>query len=41
MHEASPLMVVPLCATALACFAIFFFAGDVYDLLAPMVGLDG
>jgi multicomponent Na+:H+ antiporter subunit D len=41
MREASPLMVVPLCATALACFAIFFFAGDVYDLLAPMVGLDG
>jgi multicomponent Na+:H+ antiporter subunit D len=36
VQEASLLMVVPLCATALLCFLIFFYAGEVYDLLLGM-----
>jgi multicomponent Na+:H+ antiporter subunit D len=39
--EASLLMLVPICTTALACIVIFFCAEGVYELLAPMVGLDG
>jgi hypothetical protein len=30
-------MLLPLCATALACFLIFFYADAVYELLAPIV----
>ena len=35
------LMLLPICATALACFVIFFYADGVYWLLAPVVGLGG
>ena len=41
LREAPLLMVVPLCATALLCFLIFFYAEGVYDLLAPIVGMAG
>jgi multicomponent Na+:H+ antiporter subunit D len=39
IREAPLLMLLPLCATALACFVIFFYAGEVYALLAPVFGL--
>ncbi len=41
LDDAPLLMLLPLCTTALACFVIFFYADDVYRLLAPIVGLDG
>jgi multicomponent Na+:H+ antiporter subunit D len=41
IREASPMMVVPLCATALLCFLVFFYTDRVYRLLAPIVGLVG
>ena len=39
MAEASLLMLLPICTTALLCFVIFFYADGVYRLLAPIVGL--
>lgn len=36
LHEAPILCVAPLCLTALGCIALFFFAGDIYDLLLPI-----
>jgi multicomponent Na+:H+ antiporter subunit D len=41
IKEAPLLMLVPICATALGCFAIFFYADGVYRLLAPVMGLGG
>jgi len=41
VDDAPLLMLLPLCTTALACFVIFFYANDVYRLLAPIAGLDG
>ena len=41
IKDAPILMLLPLCTTALGCFAIFFYANDVYRLLAPIVGLGG
>ncbi len=37
IQEAPLLILLPLCATALACFVIFFYADAVYELLAPIV----
>jgi len=37
IREAPLLMLLPICATALACFVIFFYADAVYALLAPVV----
>ncbi|HCL31822.1 MAG TPA: cation:proton antiporter [Candidatus Latescibacteria bacterium] len=37
MHEAPFLCVAPLMFTALGCIALFFWAGPVYRLLAPIV----
>ena len=37
IQEAPLLMLLPLCATALACFVIFFYTDAVYALLAPIV----
>ncbi|MDC1172799.1 monovalent cation/H+ antiporter subunit D family protein [Alphaproteobacteria bacterium] len=36
-REAPLLCVIPLCATALGCFILFFFADKVLDLLRPIV----
>jgi multicomponent Na+:H+ antiporter subunit D len=41
VREIPLLMLLPICATALACFAIFFYADSVYRLLAPVMGLEG
>jgi multicomponent Na+:H+ antiporter subunit D len=38
IKEASPAMVVPLCATALASVGLFFFAPWIRELLLPIVG---
>jgi len=35
-HEAPVLCVAPLCATAIGCICLFFFAEDVYNLLLPI-----
>ncbi len=35
-HEAPILCVAPLCATAIGCIFLFFFAEDVYNLLLPI-----
>jgi multicomponent Na+:H+ antiporter subunit D len=37
LREAPAFCVVPLCATALGCVALFFLADDVYRLLSPIV----
>ena len=37
LSEAPLLCVIPLCITALGCFVLFFFAGEVIDLLRPIV----
>jgi len=39
MNEANWMMLLPICATAILCFVIFFYADGVYRLLAPVVGL--
>ncbi len=36
LHEAPILCVVPLCITALGCIALFFYAGQIHDFLAPL-----
>jgi len=41
IKEAPLLMLLPICATALACFVIFFYADGVYRLLAPVMGFGG
>ena len=41
IKEAPLLILLPICATALACFVIFFYADGVYRLLAPAMGLEG
>jgi multicomponent Na+:H+ antiporter subunit D len=43
LDEAPLLCVVPLCVTALLCLLLFFFAGEIRDLLLPIVGgaIDG
>jgi multicomponent Na+:H+ antiporter subunit D len=41
IKEAPLLMLVPICTTAIGCFAIFFYADGVYRLLAPVMGLGG
>ena len=38
-EEAPLLMLLPICTTALLCFVTFVYAGSVYDLLAPVMGL--
>jgi multicomponent Na+:H+ antiporter subunit D len=38
IREAPLLVVVPLCVTAAGCIVLFFLAGDVYRLLAPIAG---
>ncbi|MGE3260068.1 MAG: hypothetical protein AB7J94_10565 [Geobacter sp.] len=38
IQEAPAFCVVPLCATAVGCILLFFFAGSLYDLLLPIVG---
>jgi multicomponent Na+:H+ antiporter subunit D len=40
LEEAPLLMLLPICTTALACFFIFFYADEVYRLLAPVMGMD-
>ncbi|MDH3445486.1 MAG: proton-conducting transporter membrane subunit, partial [Deltaproteobacteria bacterium] len=37
IHEAPWPCVVPLCVTAAGCLLLFFFAGEVYEFLAPLV----
>jgi multicomponent Na+:H+ antiporter subunit D len=37
-HEAPLLCLVPICATALGCIALFFYAEELYQLLAPITG---
>jgi multicomponent Na+:H+ antiporter subunit D len=37
IHEAPLPCVVPLCVTAVGCLLLFFFAGDVYQFLVPLV----
>ncbi|MDP6455982.1 MAG: proton-conducting transporter membrane subunit, partial [Candidatus Marinimicrobia bacterium] len=37
IKEAPVLCVVPLCLTALGCLVLFFYAGDLYRLLTPIV----
>lgn len=39
IHEAPVFCVVPLCVTAVAGIALFFYADDIYRLLQPMVGM--
>lgn len=39
--EAPLLMLLPICATALACLAIFFYTDAVYRMLAPVMGVGG
>jgi len=41
LREAPLLCVVPLCLTALGCVALFFLAGGIETLLAPLVGAGG
>lgn len=41
IKEAPLLMLLPICATALACLVIFFYADGAYRLLAPVVGIGG
>lgn len=41
VDEAPLLMLIPICTTALLCFAIFFYADSVYRLLAPAMGMVG
>ncbi len=36
IREAPMFCVVPLCFTAFACLVLFVFAGEVYDLMAPL-----
>ena len=38
VQEVPLLMLLPICTTALACIAIFFYTDAVYALLAPVVG---
>jgi multicomponent Na+:H+ antiporter subunit D len=37
VKEAPLMILLPICATALSCFVIFFYADAVYELLAPVV----
>ena len=37
LHEAPFFCVMPLCLTALGCIVLFFYAGDLYRLLLPLV----
>lgn len=37
IHEAPLFCVVPICLTALGCVVMFFYAGDLYQLLMPLV----
>jgi multicomponent Na+:H+ antiporter subunit D len=39
--EAPLLCVIPLCITATACVALFFFADEIYALLAPLAQIGG
>ncbi|MFK7897100.1 MAG: proton-conducting transporter membrane subunit [Myxococcota bacterium] len=39
IREIPLLMLIPICATALGCFVVFFYADAVYRLLAPAMGL--
>ena len=41
VREIPMLMLLPICATALGCLLIFFYADAAYRLLAPVVGLAG
>ena len=38
IREAPAFCVVPLCLTALGCLALFFYAEEIYRLLAPIAG---
>jgi len=38
IREAPLLCLVPLCATAAGCIALFFFAEEIYRLLEPIAG---
>jgi multicomponent Na+:H+ antiporter subunit D len=37
LHEAPFFCVMPLCVTAVGCIVLFFYAGDLYKLLLPLV----
>ena len=37
-HEAPLFCLVPICATAFGCLALFFYAEEIYQLLAPIAG---
>lgn len=37
IHEAPLFCVVPICFTALGCLVLFFYAGDLYQMLTPIV----
>jgi multicomponent Na+:H+ antiporter subunit D len=37
IHEAPLACVLPLCVTSAGCLFLFFFAGEVYGFLAPLV----
>lgn len=39
LAEAPAFCVVPLCLTALGCVVLFFMAGDIIDLIAPIAGM--
>jgi multicomponent Na+:H+ antiporter subunit D len=41
IREAPLLCVIPLCFTALGCIVLFFFAGEIAQLLEPLVGATG
>ena len=38
IHEAPLFCLVPICATALGCLALFFYAEEIYQLLEPIAG---
>ena len=41
IQEAPLLCLLPLCFTAAACVALFFFADDLYRLILPITGIEG
>ncbi len=43
LREAPPLMLIPVCATALGCLVLFFFANEIYNFLlnVPLLAPEG
>jgi len=41
IKEAPFWCVVPLCVTAIGCFVLFFYAGDIYTLIEPVAFPEG